>query len=97
MAFNKKRVEDRKRWLQNHVAMQEEGVASLGVDHSCKELSYQDFVDKELVLFSIYDTERSIPSIMDGLKPGQRKVLFGCFKRNLRTECKVAQLTGYVS
>lgn len=34
---------------------------------------------------------------MDGWKPGQRKVLYGCFKRNLKNECKVAQLVGYIA
>jgi DNA topoisomerase-2 len=34
---------------------------------------------------------------MDGLKPGQRKILFSCFKRKLRAEIKVAQLAGYVA
>lgn len=32
-----------------------------------------------------------------GLKPGQRKVLFTCFKRNDRREVKVAQLAGSVA
>jgi DNA topoisomerase-2 len=56
-----------------------------------------DFVNKELILFSMADNIRSIPSVADGLKPGQRKVLFACFKRNLVKEIKVAQLAGYVS
>ena len=34
---------------------------------------------------------------MDGFKPSQRKVLFACFKRQLKNEIKVAQLAGYVS
>ena len=35
---------------------------------------------------------------MDGLKPGQRKVLFACLKRNLvNKEVKVAQLAGSVA
>lgn len=34
------------------------------------------------------------PSVVDGLKPGQRKVLFGCFKKKLTAEMKVAQLSG---
>ena len=34
---------------------------------------------------------------MDGLKPSQRKILFGCFKRGLKAEVRVAQLAGYVS
>lgn len=43
------------------------------------------------------DNIRSIPSMVDGFKPGQRKVLFGCFKRKLKKEIKVAQLAGYVA
>lgn len=35
--------------------------------------------------------------MIDGLKPSQRKVLFGCFKRNLTKEIKVIQLSGYIS
>ena len=44
------------------------------------------------------DTVRSIPSMCDGLKPGQRKIMFACFKRKLTStsEVKVAQLAGYV-
>lgn len=34
---------------------------------------------------------------MSGLKPGQRKVLFCCFKRNDKREVKVAQLAGSVA
>lgn len=33
-----------------------------------------DFITKELVLFSVADNVRSIPSVLDGLKPAQRKV-----------------------
>jgi DNA topoisomerase-2 len=61
------------------------------------KISYSDFINKELILFSLADCVRSIPSIVDGLKPGQRKILFCCFKRNLTSEIKVAQLAGYVS
>lgn len=43
------------------------------------------------------DNIRSIPSVADGLKPGQRKVLFGAFKKKMTKEIKVAQLVGYVS
>lgn len=35
------------------------------------------------------DNKRSIPSLVDGFKPSQRKVLFSCFKRNLKKEIKV--------
>ena len=45
----------------------------------------------------MYDNQRSIPSVCDGLKPSERKILYGCFKKNLREEIKVAQLVGYIS
>jgi len=66
------------------------------VDHSQPTLRYKDFVNKELILFSMADCQRSIPSLCDGLKPGQRKILFCCFKKKLKDEIKVAQLVGYV-
>lgn len=49
-----------------------------------------DFINKELILFSYADNVRSIPSVADGLKPGQRKVIWGCFKRKLKSEIKVS-------
>ena len=64
---------------------------------SVSKLGFFDFVHKELVKFSLYNVRRSIPSVIDGLKPGQRKVLFSCFKRKLVSEINVAQLAGYVA
>jgi len=89
MAFSKSRADDRKQWMNEY----EEGTF---VDHSQPVLSYQDFVKYELVQFSKYSVMRSVPSIMDGFKPTQRKILYCCFKRNLRSDVKVAQLVGYV-
>ena len=43
------------------------------------------------------DRKRSIPCLCDGLKPSLRKIIYSCFKRNLKKEIKVAQLAGYVS
>lgn len=91
MAFNKKLADARKEWLKTWTQ-------DTFVDHSIKTLRYETFVNKELILFSIADCARSIPSLCDGLKPGQRKILFSCFKRKLiKNEIKVAQLSGYVS
>lgn len=67
MAFSKKHVEARKEWLQNFVP-------GTYLDHDADAICYSDFINKELILFSMADNVRSIPSIMDGLKPGQRKV-----------------------
>jgi hypothetical protein len=92
MVFRKTRVEDRKKWLNDlekdtfldYSKAQENGVL------------YSDFINKEFILFSKSDCERSIPHVMDGFKPSQRKALFACFKRKLKDEIKVAQLAGYI-
>lgn len=90
LAFSKEQADNRKVWLgkynRNDILTQEE-----------KTPSVSEFITKELVHFSVYDNERSIPSVIDGLKPSQRKILYGCFKRNLVSEIKVAQLAGYIS
>lgn len=91
LAFSKKKADERKVWLSKL----EHGKTF--VDHSKKVVPYADFINKELILFSMADNIRSIPSLMDGLKPGQRKILFACFKRKLKAEIKVAQLAGYVA
>lgn len=90
LAFNKKRADDRKEWINCY----KDGDA---VDHSKTAVSYSDFVNKELVAFSRYDVMRSIPCFVDGMKPGQRKILYAAFKRNLRSDIKVAQFAGYVA
>ena len=90
LAFAKKRVDDRKLWL---LSMAQDTF----INYDVPSIPYDDFVNKELILFSHADNERSIPHFMDGFKPSQRKVLFGCLKRNLKQEIKVAQLAGYIS
>lgn len=59
------------------------------LDHNIDEIPYSDFINKELILFSMADNIRSIPSVADGLKPGQRKILWACFKRKMKKELKV--------
>ncbi|EGX92916.1 DNA topoisomerase 2 [Cordyceps militaris CM01] len=90
LAFSKKKADARKEWLGNFVP-------GTYLDHGTKAITYTDFVNKELILFSMADNMRSIPSVADGLKPGQRKVMYSCFKRNLTKDKKVVELSGYVS
>ena len=89
LAFNKQRADDRKEWLKtyDHTALVPAG----------NKVKYDEFVHKDLIHFSYYNLERSIPSVMDGLKTSQRKILYAAFKRNLTQEIRVAQFAGYVS
>jgi DNA topoisomerase-2 len=88
--FNKKRASDRKDWLENYDR-------SLYLDTNKAEVSYEKFISEEMIHFSKYDCERSIPNGIDGLKTSQRKILFTCLERRLVNEIKVAQLGGSVS
>lgn len=111
MAFSKSLVSQRKAWLNGYITAgagmgskegeqwleQEQGLASTIPYQHVQKVSYKQFVDEELIQFSNADNIRNIPSVIDGLKPGQRKVLFACLRRNLVQEMKVAQLAGYVS
>jgi DNA topoisomerase-2 len=90
LAFDKNRSDDRKSWLKTY---DKDNI----IEQSQKKVLYHEFIDRELIHFSDYDCKRSIPCICDGLKPSLRKILFSCFKRNLKKEIKVAQLAGYVS
>ena len=88
--FNKKRADDRKDWLSSYNR-------DSYLNTNSETVSYDEFIDREMIHFSKYDCDRSIPNIMDGLKISLRKILYSAFKKNLTNEIKVAQFSGYVS
>ncbi|KAJ1930877.1 DNA topoisomerase 2, partial [Linderina macrospora] len=90
MAFNKKKADDRKEWLAAYQPGE-------WIDNNQTSVSVQEFINKELVLFSIDDNSRSIPSVVDGLKPGQRKILWTSLVNNIKSEIKVVSLQGKVT
>jgi DNA topoisomerase-2 len=90
MVFNKKRADDRKTWLATYSR-------DRYLDTLQPSVTYEKFINDEMIHFSKYDCDRSIPNTMDGLKISLRKILYSAFKKNLKTEIKVAQFSGYVS
>ena len=90
MVFNKDRADDRKEWLEDYDR-------ELYLDTNRTAVSYDEFIHNELIHFSKYDCDRSIPNLMDGQKTSLRKILFAAFKKGLTSEIKVAQFSGYVS
>jgi DNA topoisomerase II len=91
LAFKKNRADNRKTWLRLY-----------DIDKRIEyepgmKISIKRFIHEELKHFSNYDNIRSLPSLVDGLKPSQRKVIYATFKKNLSDEVKVAQLGGYVA
>lgn len=91
MAFTKTEADARKKWILDNIKL------PTTLDYKQSKVNVKDLINKELVLFSIADNIRSIPNLVDGLKPSQRKIIFACIKRNLYSEIKVSQLAGYVS
>jgi DNA topoisomerase-2 len=93
LAFSKAQADDRKGWLTNHMAAPPAGIPYGHI----KSLPVTEFVHRDLANFSAEDIKRSIPHVVDGLKPSQRKVIYACLKKNLTTDMKVAQLAGYIA
>jgi len=93
LAFEKDRSNDRKIWLMKYDRKQI-------IAENIKEVPIKTFINRELIHFSNDDCNRSIPSVCDGLKPSQRKVLYGTFLKKLysiKDEIRVSQLASYVS
>lgn len=97
--FNTKQSDARKIWLEKY-DVDNITLAWEGDKEETVSLNMSDFLNTELIKFSLNDCKRSIPGLMDGLKESHRKTLYACFKRNLKytgKSLKVAQLAGYVS
>lgn len=91
LAFDKKLADSRKRWM---------GQYDKDSTIDCRKQSkvtFEEFIDKDLIHYSVYALQRSIPSVLDGFKQSIRKIMHGCLKKKLYSEIKVAQLAGYIS
>jgi len=94
--FDKTQSDSRKTWLSEYDAKD----TVINLNNHINPLTITDFLNKRLRSFSVYDCERSIPNIIDGLKTSQRKILFAIIKKGLTSQSKpmkVAQLGGYVA
>ena len=95
--FNKRFSDERKKWLAEFNI---NNSISLDDTNENYKMDMTDFVNNELIKFSINDCKRSIPNGIDGLKESQRKIIYAVKKRNLKysgKSLKVQQLGGYVA
>jgi DNA topoisomerase-2 len=90
LAFDETRADDRKGWLTIY---DKHDI----IEYDKNEITYSEFVDKDLKHFSNYDNIRSIPSLIDGLKPSQRKIMYVCLVDNIKKDIKVVDLASEVS
>jgi len=88
--FNKLLSNDRKEWLSEF----DPNNYNVPINH----YMISDYMNQDLIKFSMEDCKRSIPNLFDGLKISQRKILYSVFKRKLSyhgKSMKVAQLAGF--
>lgn len=91
--FNKDRADDRKEWINTTKTLEYDAEIEQS-NRLANGLNITEYINKDVAEFSRYNLEISIPSIMDGFKPSQRKILFTAFKKNVTNPegIKVAQL-----
>jgi len=95
--FSKENTDFRKEWLKTYDPAKP--FADID-DYKVEELSIDEFINNELINFSIEDCKRSIPSMIDGFKESIRKVIYTIFKKNIKyedTKIKVAQFAAIVA
>ena len=85
LAFAKDKKEDRKSLILLNVA-------SPPVPDYSRDMTIPDYVRRDWVNFAMYNVERSIPSVLDGLKTSQRKVLWTVIKKNHLTAAQLVKV-----
>ena len=101
--FNSSESNARKMWIreatEKHDVCSEVDIKTTNTVEDVQDLhniqSHTDFLDKDLIKYSISSCARSLPSVVDGLKESTRKVLHGALLKG--KEVKVSQLAGFVS
>jgi len=92
MAFNDQLAHQRKEWMQ-------QWNAALEIPEE-PSVSISTYIDRALIHYAVVSVQRNIPSFMDGLKEGQRKVICACLKKwtsNCTDVVRVSQLQSYTA
>lgn len=91
MAFDDGNSDARKKWVLSWDP--HKGISSMAAEYTNDSFSH--FIYHELCEFSHYNVQRSIPSLIDGLKRSQRQILAVVMK--MKSPLKISQLKGRVS
>ncbi|GJR75253.1 DNA topoisomerase 2 [Tanacetum coccineum] len=87
LAFSNMKIEERKHWLQ---------APPKDLDLKEKSIPYRDFMNKEFKQYAMGDLQRSIPLMVDGLKPRERKILFYPLKKPIIQKIELIEFSIYV-
>lgn len=96
MVFHKDFADQRKKWLLSYRG-EKCDYKQNGELTNFYSSTISDFINYEMIKFSIDDCARNLPNVMDGLKQSQRKAIFCAFLKNLTKPLKVAQFAGLVA
>ncbi len=95
--FHQKYAEQRKEWLQqfkNKSIINVDGIITRPIKYN---VPFEDFLNIEMIKYSMEDCIRNLPNIYDGLKQSQRKILYAFTCKGDNTNLKVSQWAGFVS
>ena len=91
--FHIKQSDNRKKWLEEYDPKN-------AISSDDTHLTISNFMNHEMIKFSIEDCKRSIPHVIDGFKESHRKIIYAAFLKHLKytgKTMKVAQLAGFVA
>ena len=91
--FNQKQADERKTWMEEYDC---NNSVILDTTKTFMPVDISDFLNLDMIKFSIDDCLRSIPNVYDGLKQSQRKILYASLIKGSQ-KLKVSQLAGFVS
>lgn len=109
LGFNKDNSDDRKEWLNDNFEIDNGPIYAFTEDGEIVEqpvnfiegnMDLSCFINNKLRLYHLDNMHRSLPSVMDGLKQSQRKILYGSRLKKIydhTKKVKVAQLAGFIS
>lgn len=94
LLFDKKMIQERKQWLTE--------TKMSTFDYTKTSFNISTMCNTEMLAYSEYSIQRSIPNLADGLKTSTRKIVFTALKRwagksSSKAEIRVSQLAGEVS
>jgi len=92
--FHKNYADARKEWLSGYDP-ENIKLAWTGEDEEVLKLSVSDFVETEMIKFSLDDCKRSIPHVLDGLKESHRKILYVAFLKKFHHNKKVMKVAQF--
>ena len=96
--FHSKFAEDRKEWLRlftpKQTIMNVKGIVDKPIEYT---VPYENFLNVEMIKYSMEDCIRNLPNIFDGLKQSQRKILYSFMLKGESVKMKVSQWAGFVS